>query len=941
MHGIGHQVSAGSNFQAAVVRLANYRANTVRDTTGLCECSGGNGHCTGCDALPVFQTRSRVPGDDGIDGRSGEKPVEPLFPGKDGRPGEAMIIVTSGTAGVPDKQYRSRYQLELVDFDVEDENDDGIFEPGEHLYIRRIRVKNTGKHFQGRTNRCLVITFKLGGLPSPTRNTRIEVDASDCLHSITGKDGSALVPSIPAGFTITLPGSIKALIREPDIPLFGGEVYRKATKISLKATMPGLNRRLDHFNYQKSIKIQYPLELQHIDYLQSVAQGSENKISMRIYNRGNKVFGAGRAPLRRAELKISIPSESGTLLTASGTWSPEVSKESGKIGAETSVKILQTSKISHRAKDHAYTTIHVEFFISSPGPIPAIGRGLGDLGIPMCLTQSFDLKIQISATHVYDEQAGILIVTNVKTPPDQFEAIGEFIRKDLCLKMDVWNVSQYGGLIQQEQNEEDEESSRNILSEYHGRTIIFLGNKFEHFGVKGQTIINLCESQVIANECFAGSSFLLLGAAAGKNKRDAWLKNSVFPVSHTISDFPNQVTQSSTFDNVASLTRSISEQRTSANSVSQAYQVEIKPKWYYGGAKMTVKRQAKLIQNHLRAKLPQERFWVCPVYPRIDGRKMYPGYVAVWHGLPSKGNIFATESKELQKERGRPPKLHPFDSFNIICSLPCLLRVRLLCSFDKEPAAAMEEKNSKHVSITSQDSANYSDDILDAVQFSLEEDVSNEIRDYLSPSPAINNISLGASKDPTDQFSVHFPCVETILEQFEASDNTSARALEILRIAIAVTNPQNKRQVVRSITAPIGQRRAQLKSYLIRRVEAILKDKGYFPAGLKEFRITAQAKHSRFSSSKRDILKQIEERNRMFAKVPTNEYKKGRRTTKDLVQGTQMCTEAEWDARFREIEKTKTSLKRSVTRAVMKRGKMSTLNLKSTPELERNEMNGS
>lgn len=140
---IGSQVAAGSSFQNAVVRLANYRANTVRDTTGLCECSGGNGHCCGCDAIPVFQTRIRVPGADGAEGRRGDIPVVPLFAGVDGRPGEAEIFVTSKTG--PAKSYRARYQLELVDFDVEDENEDGIFEPGEHIFIRRIRVKNTGK----------------------------------------------------------------------------------------------------------------------------------------------------------------------------------------------------------------------------------------------------------------------------------------------------------------------------------------------------------------------------------------------------------------------------------------------------------------------------------------------------------------------------------------------------------------------------------------------------------------------------------------------------------------------------------------------------------------------------------------------------------------------------------------------------------------------------
>ena len=770
-------------------------------------------------------------------------------------------------------------------------------------------------------------------MPSPTRETRIEIDASDCLQPLPSNDGLAYVPSIPAGHTVTLPGSIKVLIREPNMPIQSSRAYKVATVIALKATMPGLNRRLDNFDVQKSCEIQYPLELQQIDYLRSVAQGSENKISMQIYNRANKVFGVDRVSPRRAEVKLSIPPEAGSLLTALGTWSSEVFQNAGKVAARSTFEMSQTSKISHGAKDHAYTTVQVQFFISSPGPAPAIGRSLGELGIPMRLTQSFDLKIQISAAHVFDEEAGILIVTNVKTPPERFEAIGDFIRNDLCLKMDVWNVSQYGGLTQQEQNEEDDETTRNILEEYRGRTIIFLGNQFEHFGVQEQTMINLCESQIVGKECFAGSSCLLLGSAAKRDKRDEWLKHSVFPVSHRISDFPTQVAESATFETKSALRQSISEQRMSGMSTLQAYQIKSQPKWYYGGAKMSVKIHAKQTRKYLRSNLPQERFWVCPVYPRIDGGQIHPGYVAIWHGLPSNRNVFATESKNLLEERGKVRKLHSFDSFNIICSLSYALRIHLLCSFDGESATAVGEKEDGHASVISQDSAKYSDEILNAVQFSLEEEVSHEIQNYLGHSPTFNKIALGKSQAPGNQFEVHFPCLETVLQGFEGLDGTSPRVLEILRMSITATNPQTVGQVARSLTLPIGQRRAQLKSYLIRRIESVLTHKGYSPALLEEFRITTQDKHSRFSSTKRDTWKLIEERNRQFVKVPMNEYRKGRVTTEDLVEGTELCTENEWDARCREVEKTRVELKRSVTRVMTKRGKMSTLKLERVGEM--------
>lgn len=41
--------------------------------------------------------------------------------------------------------YPSIYQLKVVSFDVIDENEDGVNEPGEHLFIQNIRVENTGK----------------------------------------------------------------------------------------------------------------------------------------------------------------------------------------------------------------------------------------------------------------------------------------------------------------------------------------------------------------------------------------------------------------------------------------------------------------------------------------------------------------------------------------------------------------------------------------------------------------------------------------------------------------------------------------------------------------------------------------------------------------------------------------------------------------------------
>ena len=92
---------------------------------------------------PTVSNKSSTSKIQGKDGRREKVPKEVLYSGLDGKVGEAWIIVRSPTSG--EQAYKSRFHLELVDFDVEDDNEDGIFEPGEHVFIHRIQVKNTGE----------------------------------------------------------------------------------------------------------------------------------------------------------------------------------------------------------------------------------------------------------------------------------------------------------------------------------------------------------------------------------------------------------------------------------------------------------------------------------------------------------------------------------------------------------------------------------------------------------------------------------------------------------------------------------------------------------------------------------------------------------------------------------------------------------------------------
>ncbi len=63
--------------------------------------------------------------------------------GEVGESGSVDIIVGHQNGGR--QTYHSKFKLALVSFDLEDANGDGIFEPGEDIWVRRIRVENKGR----------------------------------------------------------------------------------------------------------------------------------------------------------------------------------------------------------------------------------------------------------------------------------------------------------------------------------------------------------------------------------------------------------------------------------------------------------------------------------------------------------------------------------------------------------------------------------------------------------------------------------------------------------------------------------------------------------------------------------------------------------------------------------------------------------------------------
>lgn len=121
-------------------------------------------------------------------------------------------------------------------------------------------------------------------MPSPTCHIPLSVVATDWLVPLPGDAGHAFIPpSINVGSTATVEGSIKVLIRRKESPPEPGEIFSREEVLSIKATMPWLDRELPHFVFRRTFVLQYPVELRQFKYLTTLAQGSQSSFAWEVW----------------------------------------------------------------------------------------------------------------------------------------------------------------------------------------------------------------------------------------------------------------------------------------------------------------------------------------------------------------------------------------------------------------------------------------------------------------------------------------------------------------------------------------------------------------------------------------------------------------------------------------------------------------------------------
>src|SRR4051794_3335724 len=106
-------------------------------------------------------------------------------------------------------------------------------------------------------------------MPTPALNRiPIIIEKTEWLSPYLNDPPVFLPAGIEPGQSAYVEGSIRAFIRYvPSEMKASKEPFRFETTVRIIATMPGLNRVLPAFDIQKSIIIQYPIEMNGSNYL--------------------------------------------------------------------------------------------------------------------------------------------------------------------------------------------------------------------------------------------------------------------------------------------------------------------------------------------------------------------------------------------------------------------------------------------------------------------------------------------------------------------------------------------------------------------------------------------------------------------------------------------------------------------------------------------------
>ena len=230
-------------------------------------------------------------GSDGRPGRPGRDANAVLHPGKRGKEGNFTIEVLDERGTIA--RYERCYDVQLLGFRHRNENDDGIYEPEEKVFVGAVEIENTG------------------GMPLPAHQDIIVRLVDDGWIAPAPEQKLVLPHALPAGGRHVFENEELALQlrvfrpQRSDVPLAAPETIR------LVAELPSVHRSFGGFFGPGAadhgrIVIRFPIEVSRLETLYSLAPGQAARIRWAIRNVSGKTFGSAGEVRRAVAVKLVL-----------------------------------------------------------------------------------------------------------------------------------------------------------------------------------------------------------------------------------------------------------------------------------------------------------------------------------------------------------------------------------------------------------------------------------------------------------------------------------------------------------------------------------------------------------------------------------------------------------------------------------------------------------
>jgi hypothetical protein len=282
--------------------------------------------------------------------------------------------------------------------------------------------------------------------------------------------------------------------------------------------------------------------------------------------------------------------------------------------------------------------------------VMVVSLGLGDTGTDHIRgLVTYHLNVQVSPGYTHNPNAQFLLVTNATAPSESTQHLANYIKKEICIPVDIFNISLTGSYLLQ--------SGENVCSRYEGKTIAILGNTFNYFQKGTREPWDLLDITEVYSLLQKNTGFMFFGPENLPSlKLFAKLASTPLPpLLHT------QQSATSLPDVLSKL------QKTNGPPEEvKIYTIPVK-KSLFSGLDSSIKSKIQEAQKQLTGKFPLRRFLIapCEISTPPDAKKQSEGAIAIVEGIPQSGKMIVST-----RLGGNTTNISTYNANMITLSLP-------------------------------------------------------------------------------------------------------------------------------------------------------------------------------------------------------------------------------------------------------------------------------